>query len=101
MNKRISLFFLLFFSITFGFAQKDTCTLGIYIHSLYDFELEDNSFMADFWIWQTYKSDSLNFENAVEITNSKSVDFSHYSHEKKAGINWVAQKCKAQMMQHW
>jgi nicotinamide mononucleotide adenylyltransferase len=99
-NRAIILFFLLLPS-SCSFAQKDTCMLGIYINSLYDFKLEDKSFMTDFWIWQTYKNDSLNFENVAEIINSKTADFSHYSHEKKAGVNWVSQKCKAQMMQEW
>jgi hypothetical protein len=83
------------------FAQKDSCKLGIYINSLYDFKLEEKNFIADFWLWQTYKNDSLNFENAVEITNSKSAEFSHFSHEKKSNINWISQKCKAQVRQEW
>jgi len=39
--------------------------------------------MADFWMWMNYKNDSLRFENVMELPNSKSVDFSHYSLEKK------------------
>jgi hypothetical protein len=82
-------------------AQKDSCKLGIYINSLYDFKLEEKNFIADFWLWQTYKNDSLNFENVVEVTNSKSAEFSHFSYEKKANINWTSQKCKAQVRQDW
>src|SRR5688500_3409852 len=91
----------LFLPASFCFAQKDTCMVGLYINSLYDFRLDDKSFMADFWLWQIYRNDSLNFENVIEVTNSKSVEFSHYSLEKKADVNWVSQKCKAQMMQEW
>ena len=68
-----------------AFAQKDTCRVGIYINSLYDFDLDDKSFMSDFWIWQTYRNDSLQFENVVEVPNSKETDFSHYDLEKKGG----------------
>jgi hypothetical protein len=82
-------------------AQKDTAHVGLYINSLYDFKIEDKSFMTDFWMWMTYKNDSLHFENVVEVPNSKSADFSHYNYEKKGNINWVTQKCKAQVIHEW
>lgn len=82
-------------------AQKDTCTVGLFINSIYDFKLDDKSYMADFWMWMNYKNDSLHFENAAEITNSKSADFSHYTNEKIGEWNWVAQKCRAQLVHQW
>lgn len=82
-------------------AQKDTCKIGMYINSVYDFKLDDKSYMADFWLWMNYRNDSLKFENDIEITNSKTADFSHYSIEKKAGWNWAAQKCRAQLIHQW
>lgn len=101
MKKYPLVFVLFLLQITCCFSQQDTCKVGIYINSLYDFKLDDKSFMADFWLWQTYKNDSLNFENVVELPNSKSSDFSHYNYEKKTNLNWVTQKCKAQVMQNW
>ena len=83
------------------YAQKDTCRVGVYINNLYDFKVDDKSFMADFWVWINYTNDSLQFENAQEITNSKAADFSHFTHEKKRGWNWVAQKCRAQVIHQW
>jgi len=82
-------------------AQKDTCRVGVYINNIYDFKVDDKSFMADFWMWMNYTADSLQFENTVEITNSKTADFSHYSMEKKGKWNWVAQKCRAQLTHEW
>jgi hypothetical protein len=82
-------------------AQKDTCRVGIYINSIYDFKLDDKSYMADFWMWMNYKNDSLKFENTTEVTNSKSADFSHYTMEKKGDWNWAAQKCRAQLIHQW
>lgn len=85
-----------------SFAQKkDTCIVGIYINCLYDFKLDDKSFMADFWVWVNYKNDSLDFEKNQDITNSKSTEFSHYTREKKSDVNWAAQKCKAQIIHQW
>jgi hypothetical protein len=82
-------------------AQKDTCTIGLFVNSVYDFRLEDKSFMADFWMWMNYRNDSLEFHDAIEIPNSKTVEFSHYNVEKKGTVNWATQKCKAQVMYNW
>ncbi len=99
-NRLLAAVFLLFCSTT-SFCQKDTCRIGVYINSIYDFKLDDKSYMADFWVWANYKNDSLKFDNIVEITNSKEADFSHYSMEKKAGWNWATQKCRAQLIHQW
>jgi F0F1-type ATP synthase membrane subunit c/vacuolar-type H+-ATPase subunit K len=82
-------------------AQKDTCKIGIYINSIYDFKIDDKSYMADFWMWINYTNDSLEFQNISEITNSKSAEFSHYTTEKKGAWNWAAQKCRAQLIHQW
>lgn len=79
----------------------DTCRVGIYILSLYDLDFPNNSFSTDFWMWALYRSDSLDPLKSVEVTNAKSSDFAMASTEKKKGINWGAQKCKATIRQNW
>jgi hypothetical protein len=103
MKKQVFVSVILLVTTLAGFAHapKDTCKVGIYINSLYNLDLEDKSFMADLWIWQIYRNNELNFENALEITNSKSAEFSHYNNEKKGSLNWVTEKCKVQVMQDW
>ncbi|MEO7582505.1 MAG: hypothetical protein ABIS74_05905 [Ferruginibacter sp.] len=99
MKLRITALLILAYTITF--AQADTCKVGIYVNSIYDFKLDDKSYSIEFWMWMNYKNDSLTFQNNQDIINSKSTEFTHFAHEKNSGINWVAQKCKAQMMQQW
>ncbi len=41
--------------------------------------------MADFWLWMNYKNDSLNFENAIELPNSKSTEASSLQCGKERG----------------
>jgi hypothetical protein len=101
MKNRLLFLVSVIFISTSLMAQKDTCRVGVYINSVYDFKLDDKSYMADFWMWINYKNDSLQFENVAEITNSKSADFSHYSKEKIGGWNWVAEKCRAQLIHQW
>src|SRR5688572_17908077 len=101
MKNRSLLVTLLLLPAVCCFAQQDTCKVGLYINSLYDLRLENKTFMTDFWLWQTYKNDSLHFEDAIEVPNGKSVEFSHFSKEEKAGLQWIAQKCKAEIKQEW
>jgi len=101
MKNRLWLIVMALFIGNAASAQKDTCRVGVYINSVYDFKLDDKSYMADFWMWLNYKNDSLQFENVAEITNSKSADFSHYSKEKVGEWNWVAEKCRAQLIHQW
>jgi hypothetical protein len=98
---RTLLFALFLFSAQFVTAQKDTCKVGLYLNSIYDFNIEEKSFMADFWVWMNYKNDSLKFDDALELPNSKTTEFKHYSVEKIGGINWATQKCKAQIIHQW
>jgi hypothetical protein len=97
----LSLAFIIGISCTPSFGQKDTCSIGIYVNSIYDFRLDEKSFTADFWMWLNYTNDSLTFEDGLEIPNSKSVEFSHFGVEIKSGKTWASQKCKAQMMHQW
>jgi len=93
-------FCFLFFSNN-SFAQKDTCKIGMYILSLSDFKIDDQSYKADFWLWFIYNNDSLQMKDAIEIMNAKSTEFSNFSIEKKGGKNWAQMKCKAVINQNW
>lgn len=93
--------FLFIVNINISFAQKDTCKIGMYVLSLSDFKIDDQSFKADFWIWFIYDNDSLVMKDAIEVMNAKSTEFSNYSIEKKGGKNWAQMKCKAVINQNW
>ncbi|HWR32571.1 MAG TPA: hypothetical protein VN451_03555 [Chitinophagaceae bacterium] len=90
----------LFFSLALS-AQKDTCKIGLYVNCLYDFDMAGKSYMTDFWMWMNYKNDDLKLDDAIEIPNSKSTEFSHFSVEKKGEINWATQKCRGQIIHQW
>ncbi len=93
--------FFLLFAHTSVAQEKDTARIGIYINSLYDFRIDNKSFMADFWMWVNHRQENSKFENVIEITNSKSAEFSHFTTEKKSQGEWVTQKCKAEVMHQW
>jgi len=82
-------------------SKVDTATVGIYLNSLTDFNISDQSFSADFWLWFNYTNDSLPFNDAVEITNAKSASFTNFAHMKKDGINWDMMKWNAVLFKEW
>ena len=81
--------------------HPDTCRVGVYILSVFDLDYPHNAFSADFWMWFLYSADSLNPLESVEISNAKSSTFQNGSTEKKGGVYWAAQKCKATLSQNW
>lgn len=101
MNKILSVLLLLVLGSSFTRSAEDTCKVGIYINSLTDFNISDQSFSSDFWMWFNYKNDSLQFNDALEVTNSKSSSFTNYSKMKKDGINWDMMKFSAVVFKEW
>ena len=86
---------------SFTRSANDTCKVGIYFNSLTDFNISDQSFSADFWMWFNYKNDSLQFNDAVEVTNSKSTSFSNYAKMKKDSVNWDMMKFNSVVFKEW
>ncbi len=84
-----------------GKNAPDTCRVGVYVTSIFDFSLADKSYSVDFWTWYDYTNDSLKPLEAAEITNSKEYTFSLQDNEKKGKINWATQKCRAIIKKEW
>jgi hypothetical protein len=76
------LLFLIFSIKGFG-VEKDTTRVGLFLTSLHDFDLTDQSYTAEFWLWFNYKNDSLKPLDTREISNAKSVESSIPDTEKK------------------
>ncbi len=82
-------------------AQPDTAKVGLFVYSLYDFDLANKSFSTVIYIWVNHDVDSLTFENSLEITNAKSTEYSLYFDEEVEGIRWVSVKCRAVIISEW
>ncbi|NJL11655.1 MAG: hypothetical protein HC913_00615 [Microscillaceae bacterium] len=79
----------------------DTVKVGVYITSLYDFNLAENAYNADLWVWFNYQNDSLTPLETMEVVNLKEGDFSLAFYEKKGGINWGTHKGKLKLKKQW
>ncbi len=82
-------------------TAPDTVKVGAYVVSVYDLSFDQEEFKADFWLWFDYRGDSLDFEQSVEITNAKDINFSLQSLEPLEGVNWLAEKCRATLKKTW
>lgn len=80
---------------------KDTVKVGIYITNLYDFDLADGSFVAEFWTWSLHNNDNLSFKDTQEVIKAKKTICSNFATQKKANLNWEQKKCVATILQDW
>lgn len=99
MKKLLLTFWVLPISL---FSQvPDTCKLGVYITSIYDLNMAESSFKADFWMWFNYSDTTKGYENTTEVMNSKNHEFSLTDSEVIDSINWATTKVKAELKQSW
>ncbi len=106
-QQRTKIFFMLFILFVNSnkiFAQKDTITIGAYVNSLYDFNLTDNSYKTEFWLWMKYnknlKLDSI--QNQIEFINAKSTPhIQAASTNKKGNLNWYGAKYSGEFEKNW
>ena len=80
-------------------AQADTAKVGVFILSLYNFDLIDKSYTTDFWIWLNHDIDSISFENSIEITNAKETEYSMYLDEPKGEGDGLPRKYMRRLRQ--
>jgi len=79
----------------------DTCKVGIFVLQLTDLDYQHLSFNTDFWMWFVTTSDSLSPLSTVTVSNAKEFMMSQQSIERKAGLTWSAQECKATINKTW
>lgn len=80
---------------------RDTVKVGIYITSIYDLLLAEQSFNTEFWMWMNYTNDSIAPLETVEISNAKDFSLVLPDVEKKGNIIWGTHKCRAVIKQLW
>ncbi len=82
-------------------AQADTVKIGAFISDIFDINLSDKSFSAQFWVWFNYKNEELKPLETLEVTNAKEVESSLDFVEPKNGIFWAGKKVKAVVKKDW
>jgi hypothetical protein len=75
-------------------------TMGIYITSLRDFDVSDDSFGVDYWLWSVHppETDPLGH---VEFVNAKQVDIRLDRVAERSEGSWSRQKVRATVLHDW
>jgi hypothetical protein len=100
----ISIFFtaLLFLCISIETkAQKHEVTTGVFINSLYDFNIPEESFKVDMWLWCTYKDSLLKMKEQIEFPNTKEFSFSNDVVDKKGEYEWLSMRAVGEVIKNW
>lgn len=82
-------------------GQTDTVKIGAFINDIYDINLAEKSFSAQFWVWFNYQNPDLKPLETLEITNAKEVNYSLEFSEEKNGVQWAGKKVHALVKKDW
>ncbi len=82
-------------------AQPDTVRIGLYINDIYDVNLSEKSFSAQFWVWFNYTDSSWNPLETLEFPNAKSIEEHLNFVEKKGGLWWAGKRVTAVLKKDW
>lgn len=100
--RRTSLPFLLWCCLAAaGTAQPDTVKIGVFVNDIYDVNLSEKSFSAQFWVWFNYGNPELKPLETLEIPNAKEVDYALEFSEEKDGVQWAGKRATAVLKKDW
>lgn len=85
----------------FALAQPDTVKIGAFINDIFDVNLSEKSFSAQFWVWFNYQKPDLKPLETLEIPNAKSLEYSLDFTEEKGGTQWAGKKVVATLKKDW
>lgn len=86
---------------TFAQAQADTVRIGVFVNDIYDVNLSEQSFSAQFWVWFNYTNPDLKPLESLEIPNAKAVDYHLEFLEEKGGVQWAGKRATAVLKKDW
>lgn len=82
-------------------AQPDTVLIGLYVNDIYDINLSQKCFSAQFWVWLNYRDSSLRAEETLEFPNAKELEEQLIYSEEKGGIRWASKRLTAVFKKDW
>jgi hypothetical protein len=93
---------LLFVGFTsFAQSQVHYVKVGVFINSLYDFNIADNSFKTDFWGWCVYKDSALKMDENMEFPYTKEHTLGNTLIETEGGKQWFTFRAVGEVMKSW
>jgi hypothetical protein len=99
-SKLLLSFFFLGFPFL-GNSQVHYVKVGVFINSLYDFNIADNSFKTDFWGWCVYQDSSLKMDENIEFPYTKEHEIGNTLIEIEGGKQWFTFRAVGEVMKSW
>lgn len=78
-----------------------TCKIGAFLISLYDFNLANKSFSADFWLWSSCPTEDLQPLKALDFVNAKDLKTSLDASFKRQNGYWSYVKVSGAFRYDW
>jgi hypothetical protein len=103
-NKYLSKYLALFVFTGFSFfaqSQVKYVKVGVFINSLYDFNISDNSFKTDFWGWCVYQDSALKMDENLEFPYTKEHEIGNTLIETEGGKQWFTFRAVGEVMKSW
>lgn len=85
-------------------AQKtvpDTVSTGIYVTSIHDIDFKQNEYTITFWLWMHYKNKEFDFEQNLEIPQTKSFTKLYTTIDSSDGAIYLLMKVQCVMKDSW
>jgi hypothetical protein len=82
-------------------SQKDTVRTGVFINSLYDLNIPEESFKIDMWLWCTYKDSSKKLYDLIEFPKTKDFSFTNQLIEQKNDYQWMTMRVAGEVINQW
>lgn len=101
MARALALMLVIFLLPLTIFAQADTVKVGLFVTDIYDLNLSEKRFSADFWLWFNYADSTLAPMETIELTKARELDKRLDFVEEKGGVQWATQKINAVFKADW
>ena len=101
LTRAVALLGFLLFFCSRAPAQIDTVTVGLFVTDLYDLNLAEKSYRADFWLWFNYADSTLRPQETLELPTARALDRRLAYVENVGGVQWATQKINAEFKQDW
>lgn len=85
MRKKFLIMLLFAFHMSLALGNEKMVKVGVYVSSIYDFDIAKNSIGADIYFWCNYLNPDFNFENELEILDCNEIEKSGTSLEDIEG----------------
>jgi hypothetical protein len=81
--------------------SSESCRVGVYVVSLYNFDTEADTFDANLWLWSVCPNQELRPLETMEVVNADAIDVLLDITELRGGLSWANRKIHGTFRHTW